>query len=85
MRRCLELAQRGQGNVSPNPMVGSVIVYEGKIVAEGWHQQYGGPHAEPNALATLPVGIPLKDCTMYVNLEPCSHHGKTPQIGRAHV
>jgi len=78
MRRCLELAQRGQGKVSPNPMVGSVIVYEGKIVAEGWHQQYGGPHAEPNALATLPVGIPLKECTMYVNLEPCSHHGKTP-------
>ena len=78
MRRCLELAQRGQGHVSPNPMVGSVIVYEGKIVAEGWHQQYGGPHAESNALAALPAGIPLKDCTMYVNLEPCSHHGKTP-------
>jgi diaminohydroxyphosphoribosylaminopyrimidine deaminase/5-amino-6-(5-phosphoribosylamino)uracil reductase len=78
MRRCLELAQRGQGHVSPNPMVGSVIVYEGKIVAEGWHQQYGGPHAEPNALAALPAGIPLKECTLYVNLEPCSHHGKTP-------
>lgn len=78
MRRCLELAQRAQGNVSPNPMVGSVIVYEGKIVAEGWHQQYGGPHAEPNALGDLPEGIPLKECTLYVNLEPCSHHGKTP-------
>ena len=78
MRRCLELAQRGQGHVSPNPMVGSVIVYEGKIVAEGWYQQYGGSHAEPNALAALPAEIPLIDCTLYVNLEPCSHHGKTP-------
>lgn len=78
MRRCLELAQRGQGNVSPNPMVGAVVVYQGEIVAEGWHQQYGGPHAEPNTLAALPAGIPLKECTMYVNLEPCSHHGKTP-------
>lgn len=78
MRRCLELALRGQGYVSPNPMVGAVIVYNGKIVAEGWHRQYGGPHAEPNALAVLPAEIPLKDCTLYVNLEPCSHHGKTP-------
>lgn len=78
MRRCLELAQKGQGQVSPNPMVGAVIVHDGKIVAEGWHQQYGGPHAEPNALAALPAGIPLHECTVYVNLEPCSHYGKTP-------
>ena len=78
MRRCLELAQKGQGQVSPNPMVGAVIVHAGKIVAEGWHQQYGGPHAEPYALAALPVGIPMNECTLYVNLEPCSHHGKTP-------
>ena len=78
MRRCLELAQKGQGSVSPNPMVGAVVVYQGRIVAEGWHQQYGGPHAEPNAVAAVPSGVPLHKCTLYVNLEPCSHHGKTP-------
>jgi diaminohydroxyphosphoribosylaminopyrimidine deaminase/5-amino-6-(5-phosphoribosylamino)uracil reductase len=59
-------------------MVGAVVVYKGGIVAEGWHQQYGGPHAEPNALAAVPSGIPLHECTLFVNLEPCAHHGKTP-------
>ena len=82
MRRCIELAQKGQGSVSPNPMVGAVVVYHHQIVAEGWHQVFGGPHAEPNALALLPSGVPLHDCTLYVNLEPCSHFGKTPPCSR---
>ena len=78
MRRCFELASKGLGHVSPNPMVGAVVVYQQQIVAEGWHQQHGGPHAEPNALRALPNELPLSECTLYVNLEPCSHHGKTP-------
>ncbi|ACF11130.1 riboflavin biosynthesis protein RibD [Chlorobaculum parvum NCIB 8327] len=78
MRRCLELAERGAGSVSPNPMVGSVIVHDGRVIGEGWHQKYGGPHAEPHAIASVEDEALLRQSTLYVNLEPCSHHGKTP-------
>jgi diaminohydroxyphosphoribosylaminopyrimidine deaminase / 5-amino-6-(5-phosphoribosylamino)uracil reductase len=78
MKRTFELAQKGLGAVSPNPMVGCVIVHENKIVAEGWHEKYGEAHAEVNAIKRLPEEINPQDCELYVNLEPCSHHGKTP-------
>jgi diaminohydroxyphosphoribosylaminopyrimidine deaminase / 5-amino-6-(5-phosphoribosylamino)uracil reductase len=78
MWRCLELAERGAGSVSPNPMVGSVIVHDGRVVGEGWHRQYGGPHAEVNAIASVEDEALLRQSTLYVNLEPCSHYGKTP-------
>src|ERR1044072_2099309 len=78
MKRCLELAQRGFGNVAPNPMVGCVIVRNGIVVAEGWHRQYGGPHAEPDAISNITDPGILAESTLYVNLEPCAHHGKTP-------
>jgi len=78
MQRCLELANQGLGNVSPNPMVGCVIVHEGNIIGEGFHQQYGGPHAEVNAINKVKNKELLKKSTLYVNLEPCCHYGKTP-------
>lgn len=78
MHRCLELAWKGRGWVSPNPMVGCVIFHEGKIVSEGYHEIYGGDHAEVNAIKNLPSEIKPEKCTLYVNLEPCSHFGKTP-------
>lgn len=79
MLRAIELAHRGEGAVEPNPMVGCVLVQGGKIVAEGWHERFGGPHAEVNALANAHRrGIDPADCDVYVTLEPCSHHGKTP-------
>ncbi len=78
MRRCLELAVRGCGHVAPNPMVGAVVVCDGKIIGEGYHRQYGKPHAEPNAIASVKDTSLLKRSTLYVNLEPCSHFGKTP-------
>jgi diaminohydroxyphosphoribosylaminopyrimidine deaminase/5-amino-6-(5-phosphoribosylamino)uracil reductase len=78
MRRALELALLGMGSVSPNPMVGCVIIHHDKIVGEGWHKQYGEAHAEVNAIATIADKSLLKECTVYVNLEPCSHFGKTP-------
>jgi len=82
MRRALELAERGAGAVSPNPMVGCVIVGpDGGVVGEGWHGQYGGPHAEVWALRDAERQHDpdvLRASTMYVTLEPCSHHGKTP-------
>ena len=78
MRRALELAGNGRGAVSPNPLVGCVIVHSGKIIAEGWHKKYGQAHAEVNAINALPDKALLKDATLYVNLEPCSHTGKTP-------
>lgn len=82
MARCLQLAHLGAYYVAPNPMVGAVLVYGDVIVGEGWHQQYGGPHAEPNCLRNAeenhPEGIDYQSCTLYVNLEPCSHYGKTP-------
>jgi diaminohydroxyphosphoribosylaminopyrimidine deaminase/5-amino-6-(5-phosphoribosylamino)uracil reductase len=76
MMRALELARRGEGRVEPNPMVGCALVREGRIVGEGWHQQFGGPHAEVNALAA--AGDAARGATAYVTLEPCNHAGKTP-------
>lgn len=78
MKRCLELAGKGFGKVAPNPMVGCVIVHNGQIIAEGYHQQSGGPHAEVEAINNVLNLSLLEDSTLYVNLEPCSHHGKTP-------
>lgn len=78
MNRCLELAQNGFGTTSPNPMVGAVIVYDGKIIGEGWHRKSGEPHAEPNAINSVKNKELLKESTIYVSLEPCSHFGKTP-------
>lgn len=78
MRRAMELAELGRGSVSPNPMVGCVVVVDGRIIAEGYHQQYGGPHAEPNALSEVTDPHILKKATVYVTLEPCAHFGKTP-------
>lgn len=79
MRRALELAGRGEGRVEPNPMVGAVITAaggDGRIVGEGWHDRFGGPHAEPVALVA--AGPQARGGTLYVTLEPCCHHGKTP-------
>ena len=78
MKRCLELAQKGFGKVAPNPMVGCVIVHKDKVIGEGFHQQYGSAHAEVNAINSVKNKKLLKDSTLYVNLEPCSHFGKTP-------
>lgn len=78
MRRALELASLGIGNVSPNPLVGSVVVHEGKIIGEGWHKKFGEAHAEVNAIESVENKNLLKESTVYVNLEPCSHFGKTP-------
>jgi len=78
MRRALELAEWGRGHVSPNPMVGCVIVHDGFIIGEGYHQQYGGAHAEPNAVQAVERPELLKEATVYVTLEPCAHFGKTP-------
>ena len=78
MRRCLELAKLGAGNVAPNPMVGAVIVHNGKIIGEGYHQKYGEAHAEVNAFGSVAFPDLLKESTVYVSLEPCSHYGKTP-------
>ena len=78
MRRALELAKNGVGNVSPNPLVGCVVVHEGRIIGEGWHRKYGEAHAEVNAIADVSDQDLLKQSTLYVNLEPCSHMGKTP-------
>ncbi len=78
MQRTFALAQSGRGCVSPNPLVGCVIVYDGKIIGEGWHQHYGEAHAEVNAVASVKDVSLLKNSTVYVNLEPCSHTGKTP-------
>ncbi|SOD02754.1 diaminohydroxyphosphoribosylaminopyrimidine deaminase / 5-amino-6-(5-phosphoribosylamino)uracil reductase [bacterium JGI 053] len=76
MRRALELAPRGWGRTSPNPMVGCVLVRGGEVVGEGWHAEYGGPHAEVEALRR--AGESARGATAYVTLEPCAHHGKTP-------
>jgi diaminohydroxyphosphoribosylaminopyrimidine deaminase/5-amino-6-(5-phosphoribosylamino)uracil reductase len=78
MRRALELASLGRGRVSPNPMVGCVIVHHGRIIGEGWHQRYGGWHAEANAVELVVDQSLLSESTAYVTLEPCSHFGKTP-------
>jgi diaminohydroxyphosphoribosylaminopyrimidine deaminase/5-amino-6-(5-phosphoribosylamino)uracil reductase len=80
MFRCLELAKKGEGVVAPNPMVGAILVHQGRIIGEGYHQAYGGPHAEVNCLLSVTAAdkpfIPLS--ILYVSLEPCSHQGKTP-------
>ena len=78
MRRAIDLARRGIGNVSPNPLVGAVIVHNGSILGEGFHKEYGGQHAEVNAIHKVEKKELLAESTMYVTLEPCSHHGKTP-------
>ena len=78
MRRCLQLASLGRGHVSPNPMVGAVVVCDGKIIGEGYHREYGQPHAEVNAIAAVDDETLLPKSTLYVSLEPCSHYGKTP-------
>ncbi|WP_041739437.1 bifunctional diaminohydroxyphosphoribosylaminopyrimidine deaminase/5-amino-6-(5-phosphoribosylamino)uracil reductase RibD [Echinicola vietnamensis] len=78
MLRALELAELGRGHVSPNPMVGCVIVYGDRIIGEGYHMQYGGPHAEPNAVNSVTDPTLLREATVYVTLEPCAHFGKTP-------
>ena len=78
MARCLKLAKMGHGNVAPNPMVGSVVVYKDKIIGEGYHQIYGSAHAEVNAIQLVQDQSLLKEATIYVNLEPCAHFGKTP-------
>lgn len=78
MNRCLQLALRGLGNTAPNPMVGCVVVHNNKIIAEGYHQQYGGPHAEVNAINSVKDKTLLPQSTLYVSLEPCNHYGKTP-------
>lgn len=78
MQRCIQLAKNGLGSTYPNPMVGSVIVYEGKIIGEGWHQKAGTPHAEVHAINSVKDKKLLPKSTIYVSLEPCSHFGKTP-------
>lgn len=78
LAKCLALAKRGAGKVSPNPMVGCVIVRDGKIIGKGWHERHGEAHAEVNAIRSVKDESLLKESTLYVNLEPCSHFGKTP-------
>ena len=78
MKRAIELAKLGKGNVAPNPMVGSVIVCNGKIIGEGYHQKCGEAHAEVNAINSVKDKSLLSQSTIYVNLEPCAHFGKTP-------
>lgn len=80
LHRCFQLARLGAGKAAPNPMVGSVVVYNNVIIGEGFHQQYGGPHAEVNAINSIdPKNLHLlKEATIYVSLEPCFHFGKTP-------
>lgn len=78
MSRCLQLAQYGVGYVAPNPMVGAVLVYDDRIIGEGYHHHFGEAHAEPNAINSVKQPELLHDATLYVSLEPCSHYGKTP-------
>lgn len=78
IKRCIEIAKNGLGNTAPNPMVGCVIVLNNKIIAEGFTSPYGGNHAEVNAIESVTDKSLLKEATLYVTLEPCSHHGKTP-------
>jgi diaminohydroxyphosphoribosylaminopyrimidine deaminase/5-amino-6-(5-phosphoribosylamino)uracil reductase len=78
MARCIALAKAGSPSVAPNPMVGAVIVHQGRIIGEGYHRMSGEPHAEVNAIASVRDEALLREATLYVNLEPCSHYGKTP-------
>jgi diaminohydroxyphosphoribosylaminopyrimidine deaminase/5-amino-6-(5-phosphoribosylamino)uracil reductase len=81
MHRALELAERGRGYVEPNPLVGALVVRDGQLVGEGWHQRFGQAHAEVHALAA--AGTASQGATLYVTLEPCCHHGKTPPCTEA--
>lgn len=83
VRRALELARRGRGRVEPNPLVGAVVVRDGEVVGEGYHAEFGGPHAERRALEA--AGPAARGATVYVNLEPCAHRGKTPPCTEALV
>lgn len=80
INRCLDLACRGKGRVAPNPMVGAVLVSQGQIIGEGWHKEYGAPHAEVNCIASVDPEDQhyISSSTLYVSLEPCNHFGKTP-------
>ena len=78
MKRAIQIARCGEAGTAPNPMVGAVIVHQGKIIGEGYHRKYGGPHAEVNAIDSVRDQTLLRDSTIYVTLEPCSHWGKTP-------
>lgn len=80
MHRCLQLARLSQGYAAPNPMVGAVLVHNQQIIGEGWHQQYGGPHAEVACFESVPPHLKylIPHSTLYVSLEPCNHYGKTP-------
>lgn len=82
MRRCLQLARQAEGETAPNPMVGAVLVCDGAIVGEGYHHRCGLPHAEVNAIASVANPDLLAKSTLYVNLEPCSHYGKTPPCAK---
>src|SRR4029434_280058 len=83
LRRALEQAERGRGLTSPNPLVGAVVVRDGRIVGEGAHLRAGGPHAEVEALTA--AGEAARGATLYVTLEPCNHHGRTPPCAAAVV
>ena len=80
MHRCLQLAKLGSGYVAPNPLVGALLVYENRIIGEGYHEMYGGPHAEVNCIASVKTEDQslIASSTLYVSLEPCAHYGKTP-------
>ena len=78
INRCIQLAKNGLGTTYPNPLVGSVIVYDNKIISEGWHKKSGKPHAEVNAINAVKDKSLLSKSTIYISLEPCSHFGKTP-------
>src|SRR6516165_9123233 len=82
LERCLELAERGARTAAPNPMVGCVIVLDGEVIAEGWHERPGSPHAERMA---LDAAVDATGATVYVSLEPCAHHGRTPPCADALV
>ncbi|MEM8961775.1 MAG: bifunctional diaminohydroxyphosphoribosylaminopyrimidine deaminase/5-amino-6-(5-phosphoribosylamino)uracil reductase RibD, partial [Acidobacteriota bacterium] len=81
LRRTLTLAARGRGRTSPNPLVGAVVVRDGEVISEGWHRYLGAPHAEAAALAA--AGDRARGATLYVNLEPCNHYGRTPPCTEA--
>ena len=81
LARALDLAERGRGGTAPNPVVGAVLVHDGVVVGEGWHQRAGGPHAEVVALEA--AGEDARGATLYVSLEPCAHHGRTPPCADA--
>ena len=78
MQRCLDLAEIALGDTYPNPIVGCVIVHQGKIIGEGWHKRAGDAHAEVNAINSVKDKSILCESTLYVSLEPCVHYGKTP-------